>query len=172
MDLNYIQSVMFAMGKFVFLSNFILLLIAVVFERKVSSVVISLLVLALASGIMSALSPVLLEISSGDGLLNKLAWYGGFAFVDCVALYFLFKFHKLLKQNVSSVAHLVGFSFLLFTMLQSIRFIDRYVLETDMLSAVYRNTVPALNLILIPLIMYFWLAELRERKSYLTELTQ
>ncbi len=92
MDLNYIQSVMFEMGKFVFLSNFILLLIAVVFERKVSSVVISLLVLALASGIMSALSPVLLEISSGDGLLNKLAWYGGFAFVDnaCCSFYLSF----------------------------------------------------------------------------------
>lgn len=172
MDWSHIQSILFEMGKFVFLSNFILLLIAVMFERKVSSIVISLLVLALASGIMSALTPVLYEISSQAGMLNKFAWYGGFAFIDCIALYLLFKLHKLLKQNVSSVAHLVGFAFLIFTLLQSFRFIDRFVFDTQVLAAVYRNAIPALNLALVPMIIFFWLAEIKARKAFSMEPAQ
>ena len=172
MDFSYIQNVLFEMGKFVFISNFILLLIAVMFERKVSSVVISLIVLALASGVMSAATPMLYSWSIKPGILNKFAWYGSFAFVDCMALYLLFKFHKLLKQHVSKVAQVVAGTFLIFTVLQSARFIDRYIFNTDFLSTIYHNAIPALNLVLVPMIIFFWLSERRVKKTVMTEAMQ
>ena len=166
MDWGYIQSFLYNAGKFVFLTNFILLLLAVMLERKVSSIVISLLVLSLANGIMSALTPVLYEVSAQNGIWHKFAWYGGFAFIDCIAIYLLFKLHKLLKQNVSKVAQLTGCAFLTFTFLQSARFIDRFVFDSEMLAVIYRNAIPALNLVLIPLIIYFWLEDVRNRKLF------
>lgn len=172
MDWSYIQNILFEMGKLVFLLNFVLLLVSVMVERKVSSIVISLLVLALASGIMSALTPLLYDISSRAGVVNKLAWYGGFALIDCIALYLLFKLHKLLKQNVSKVAHLVGGAFLLFTLLQSVRFFDRFIFDTDIFSVIYRNGIPALNLMLVLMIIVFWLDEVIARKVFTVEVKQ
>lgn len=172
MNWSYIQEFLFDMGKFVFVSNFLLLIVAVAFERKVSSVVISFLVLALSSGIMSAATPMLYEISSQSGIIYKLAWYGGFAFVDCVSLYLLFKLHELLRQNVSLVAVVLGCALLIFTLLQSLRFIDRFMFNSDLFADLYRNAIPALNIILVPTLIFFWLREGRSKQPLSQEVTQ
>ncbi|HEY0921429.1 hypothetical protein [Rheinheimera pacifica] len=172
MDWSYLQGFLFEMGKFVFVSNFVLLIIAVAFERKVSSVVISFIVLALSSGIMSAATPMLYEISSQPGIIYKLVWYGGFAFIDCVSLYLLFKLHKLLRQNVSLVAIVLGCALLIFTLLQSLRFIDRFIFNTEVFAELYRNAIPALNIILVPMLIFFWLREGRAKQPLSQEVTQ
>ena len=172
MDWSYIQDFLYQAGKFVFLSNFILLVIAVITERKVSSIVITLMVVALANGFMSAITPLLYDLSSRNGTLYKFAWYGGFAAINCMALYLLYKLHKMLNQNVSKVASVTGLAFLLFTCLQCARFIDRFVFDTELMVLVYRNAVPALNLVLVPLLVYFWFEEVRARKACLVEVTQ
>lgn len=157
-----IQAVLFDLGKLVFLAYFLLFVLSVFVERKVSSLVISLMVLAVANGSMTALTPLLFELASNTGLFYKFLWYGVFVFIDCIAIFLLYKFHKLLKQNVSAIASIIGITFLLLASIQTLRFFDRFVTNTEFFQLVYQFGIPLINIVLVPLIMVFWVADIRD----------
>lgn len=165
MDLSGVERLLFTLDKSVFLINFVLLLIAILLEKKVSSLVISLLVLVLANGLMTSLSPLIFDIARQPDIGFKFVWYGGFALIDCLAVFLLYKFHLMLKQNVSLIANIVGLVFLILATLQTIRFVDRLVLELDWLASVYRLSIPLLNVGLIPVIIILWLLNYRPQRS-------
>ncbi|MDX3774947.1 hypothetical protein QE250_12555 [Chromatiaceae bacterium AAb-1] len=169
MSWSSIESVLFDIGKLVFLVYFMLFLIAVFSEKKVSSAVIGLMVLAVANGMMTALTPVLYELSSRSGIGYKFVWYGSFTLIDCIAVFLLYKFHALLRQSVGRIASLIGQVFLLLASLQSIRFIDRFVIGYDVLQPFYQYLVPLINVLLIPAIIMLWLADIRIRRAVAQE---
>ena len=164
MEWSSIESVLFELGKSVFIAYFLLFLLAVLTERKVSSLVISLMVLSVANGAMTALTPMLYQWSALPGLTYKFVWYGVFASLDGIAIYLLFKFHKLLKQNVSLIATVIGGFFLVLALFQSIRFTDRFIFGTDLALNLYKYGVPILNVVLVPIIIVLWIASIRNSK--------
>lgn len=161
MSWSYIDSLLFSLDKVIFVSYFFVLVLAMAVERKVSSFVITLIVLTVANGAMTSLSPMLYQYASQPDLSAKFAWYASFALIDMLAVFLLFKFHKLLAQNVGFIAKLVGLLFVVFATLQTGRFIDRFVFNTEFLQYIYQYAIPLLNIALVPVIITAWLAELK-----------
>ncbi|MEO3678498.1 hypothetical protein ABGI61_05640 [Rheinheimera sp. FR7-31] len=162
---NTIEAVLFELGKWVFVAYFLMFLLSVMLERKVSSLVITLMVLALANGAMTASTPMLYNIASQTGLFYKFIWYMAFVCVDGIAIYLLYKFHRLLKQNVGSVAQLVGSCFFLLASIQSLRFFDRYVTDTELLQPFYQYGIPIINVALVPIILMMWALQQRNENN-------
>ena len=167
MTWNTIETLLFSLGKLVFVAYFLLFLFAVAVERKVSSLVIALMVLAVANGAMTAITPLLYDMASQPGLFYKFLWYAVFMLFDFVAIFLLYKFHRLLKQNVGRIAHLVGLSFVVLAMIQTLRFFDRYVTNTEVFQEIYQYGVPFINVILVPLIIILWVIHAKtEQKRF------
>ncbi|MDP5134377.1 hypothetical protein ORJ04_00250 [Rheinheimera baltica] len=166
MNWSSFDSILFTLDKVILITYFVILVLAVLVERKVSSFVITVIVLTVANSVMTSLSPVMYQFSSQPGLIAKFSWYAGFALIDMMALFLLYKFHQLLNQNVCYVAQLVGMLFLAFATLQTARFIDRFVFHTDLLQQVYKYAIPVLNVTLVPIIVFFWLSEMRRTHRY------
>jgi hypothetical protein len=172
MTWNTIETVLFDLGKWVFVAYFLLFLLSVMLERKVSSLVITLMVLALANGAMTASTPMLYNIASQTDLFYKFIWYAAFVFVDGIAIYLLYKFHRLLKQNVGSVAQLVGSCFLLLASIQTLRFFDRYVTDTELLQPLYQYGIPFINVVLVPTIIFMWALQQRAENNSVQVVTE
>lgn len=167
MSWSTIDSVLFALDKIIFIAYFVLLVSAMLLQRKVSSFVITLIVLTVANGAMTSLSPMLYQYAAQPGLIAKFTWYASFALIDMLALFLLYKFHQLLKQNVCFIANLVGVFFVTFTTLQTLRFVDRFVFNTEFFQQIYQHAIPALNIVLVPIIVISWVSEMKLNQRYL-----
>jgi len=163
MSWETINILLFSLDKVVFITYFVMLSLAMLVERKVSSFVITLVVLTLANGAMTSISPVLYQHASQPGLFSKFVWYASYTAIDAAAIFLLFKFHELLKQNVGFVANLLGAVFLVFASLQTARFIDRFVVETETLQILYQYAIPLINVLIVPVIIFAWFSEFRLR---------
>ncbi|MBZ9612670.1 hypothetical protein [Rheinheimera maricola] len=161
MSWSSIDSVLFALDKIIFVAYFALLVLAMLFQRKVSSFVITLIVLTVANGAMTSLSPILYQYATQPELFAKFTWYASFAVIDVLALFLLYKFHQLLNQNVCFIANLVGIFFVTFATLQTLRFVDRFVFNTEFFQQFYQHAIPALNIVLVPIIIISWVFELK-----------
>ena len=161
------ETTLFGLGKIVFIIYFLMFVMSVAIERKVSSTVIALMVLAVANGAMTALTPMLYEVASSPELFYKFLWYAVFALIDGIAIFLLFKFHNLLKQSVGRIANLIGFVFLLLASIQTLRFIDRFVSNTDYFQLIYQYGVPLLNVAMVPAIMLLWLLDYKANNKKL-----
>ncbi|MEH8018169.1 hypothetical protein MN202_13080 [Rheinheimera muenzenbergensis] len=156
MTLNTIETLLFDLGKLVFVAYFMLFVLAVLFERKVSSLVISLMVLAVANGVMTAITPILFDVASKPEMFYKFLWYAVFVFLDFVAIFLLYKFHRMLRQSVGRIAHCVGVAFLLLASIQTLRFFDRFVSNTELFQILYQYGIPLINVVLVPVIVLMW----------------
>ncbi|HEX5792711.1 MAG TPA: hypothetical protein VFY01_05510 [Rheinheimera sp.] len=166
MGWDTVETLLFDLGKVVFIAYFMLFVLSVVLERKVSSLVISLMVLAVANGAMTALTPMLYQLASLPGLIFKFLWYAVFVCIDGIAIFLLYKFHSMLRQSVGLIASVIGVSFLALASIQSLRFVDRFVSNTDIFQSVYQYAVPMINILLVPLIIILWIASVKtESKS-------
>lgn len=161
MGWDTVEILLFELGKSVFIAYFVLFVLSVALERKVSSLVISLMVLAVANGAMTALTPMLYQLASSPGLIYKFLWYAAFVCIDGIAIFLLYKFHAMLKQNVSLIANVIGFAFLMLASIQSLRFVDRFVSNTELLQSLYQYGVPLINIMLVPLIIVLWVANIK-----------
>lgn len=161
MGWDNIEVLLFDLGKSVFIAYFILFVLSVACERKVSSLVISLMVLSVANGAMTALTPMLYQLASMPGLIYKFLWYAVFVCIDCIAIFLLYKFHSMLRQNVSLIANVIGIAFLMLASIQSLRFFDRFVTNTEMLQSLYQYGVPLINVMLAPVIVILWIANIK-----------
>jgi hypothetical protein len=160
------ESWLFDLGKVVFIAYFMLFVFSVAVERKVSSLVISLMVLAVANGAMTALTPMLYQMASLPGLLYKFAWYAVFVCIDGVAIFLLYKFHRLLRQSVGLIASVIGVAFLALASIQSLRFVDRFVTNTDVFQFAYQYGIPMINVFLVPVIVILWIMHAKAERKY------
>ena len=169
MEWDRLEYILFSLDKYLFIGFFILLITAVRIENKVSSVLITFTVVAITNGVMTSLVPVLYTAAANDGVTNKFIWFGTFCLADVIAIYLLYKFHLLLKQNVSSVAIVAAVAFLLLASIQSGFFIEKYWFETNVMTVVYRYGIPLINLLLLPSLLFLWIAEKRTARQLLRE---
>jgi hypothetical protein len=159
MQWDRLEFILFNLDKYLFIGYFLLLIIAVRVESKVSSVLITFTVVAITNGVMTSLVPLLYRLATNDGIANKFLWYGTFCLLDVIAIYLLYKFHNLLKQNVSAVAELAGAAFLLLATVQSVFFIEQYLLQTSYTKALYQYGIPLINIMLMPMLVVLWLTK-------------
>jgi hypothetical protein len=159
MEWDKLEIILFSLDKYLFIGYFILLLAAIRIEKKVSSVVITFTVVAITNGVMTSLVPVIYQVAANEGIAYKFVWYGTFCLIDVLAIYLLYKFHKMLRQNVSAVAELAGAGFLLLATMQSVFFIEQYALFSGYSKLLYQYGIPLINIILMPLFILLWLMQ-------------
>ena len=159
MEWDRLEFILFSLDKYVFIGYFFFLILAVRIEKKASSVLITLTVVALANGVMTSLVPVLYRLAANDGIAYKFIWYGTFCLIDMLVIYLLFKFHKLLKQNVSAVAEVAGAAFLCLATIQVLFFVEQYVFTSSMIRPIYQYGIPLINVALLPLLLLLWMTQ-------------
>ncbi len=169
MEWDRLEFVLFSLDKYLFIAYFLCLILAVRIEQKVSSVLITLTVVALANGVMTSLVPLLYRVAANDGIEYKFIWYGTFCLIDILSIYLLYKFHKLMKQNVSTVAEVAGIAFLSLATLQVVFFIEQYVFLSNVIQPVYQYGIPLINVMLLPVLVLLWSAGRIQAKHRVTE---
>ncbi|NRQ42776.1 hypothetical protein HRH59_09460 [Rheinheimera sp. YQF-2] len=167
MNWSEIDAVLFSLDKIIFIAYFVLLILVMLFQRKVSSFVITLVVLSVANGAMTSLSPMLYQFSSQPGMAYKFTWYASFALIDMLAVFLLYKFHYLLKQSVSFVANLTGMFFVMLATLQTFRFIDRFIFDAEVFQQIYRYGIPSLNIVQVSVVVISLIYEFKLSQRYL-----
>ncbi|QBL08864.1 hypothetical protein E0Z06_04730 [Rheinheimera sp. D18] len=165
MDWETMESILFSLDKIIFIIYFLILSMVMLVEGKVTSFVITLVVLTLANGAMTSIVPSLYQYAVKPGLWTKFAWYASFAVIDTLAVFLLFKFHKLLKQSVGFIANIVGALFVLFATLQTVRFIDRFVFEAEAFQLIYQYAIPFINMAIVPVLILVWLFDYGSRQK-------
>ena len=156
MEWDSLEFLLFTLDKYLFIGYFILLIVAVRVESKVSSVLITFTVVAVVNGVMTSLVPLLYKVATNDGIAFKFLWYGTFGLLDVVAIYLLYKFHNLLRQNVSIVAEFAGGAFLLLATLQAIFFVEQYLFLSEYTRPIYQYGIPLVNVLLMPILIVLW----------------
>ncbi|MBU1310481.1 MAG: hypothetical protein KKE30_13245 [Gammaproteobacteria bacterium] len=159
MQWDRLEFLLFSLDKYLFIAYFLCLILAVRIEKKASSVLITLTVVALANGVMTSLVPLLYRLAANDGIEYKFIWYGTFSLIDVLSIYLLYKFHKLMKQNVSSIAELAGAAFLSLATLQVAFFIEQYAFASSYLKPFYQYGIPLINVLLLPVLVFLWVAQ-------------
>ena len=159
MEWDRLEFILFSLDKYVFIGYFFFLILAVRIEKKASSVLITFTVVALANGVMTSLVPLLYRLAANDGIAYKFIWYGTFCLIDMLAIYLLFKFHKLLKQNVSAVAEVAGAAFLSLATVQVLFFVEQYAFTSSLIRPIYQYGIPLINVALLPLLLLLWMTQ-------------
>lgn len=104
---------------------------------------------------MSLVRPFIMDISSG-GDSTQIIWYGAWSVVDVFCVWCIYKLHALYHLNASKLARYIMVCLLTLCALQIVRYVDRIILETDLLTDIYRFGVVAINISVAPIAL-LWL---------------
>lgn len=142
----------------------LLLVAALLYERKINSITISIFVIYLSWISSRLLTPVLYDLASGPELYNKFVWYGSWIICDVFCIWLIYYLHKLQKLRATQLALVVSMSFFTMSVIQAIDFIDRATLQSNFFATAYQTLIAIFNTCMLPLIIYFWWVEIRKRR--------
>lgn len=148
-------------GVFGYLMLFV---IALIYERKLNSITISIFVVYLSWVVCRGVMPLLYDIASGPELYNKFAWYGSWIAIDVFCIWLISYLHQVQKLRATQLSLVVSMSFIATSLIQAIDFIDRATLQSGFFSSAYQVLIAIFNTGMLPLILYFWLLEIRKRR--------
>lgn len=115
-------------------------------EKRISSTLIGLTVIAISGGIGVQYHHFLLAITDEQHKdIVRFAWYMGFAFIDFLVIVSLHKIHLYTKTPYSFITKAFALGVLVRGMLQIIRYAERFYFNTDYLQAIYKSGVLAIN---------------------------
>ncbi|WP_306519524.1 hypothetical protein [Rheinheimera sp.] len=141
-----------------------LLVIALIYERKLNSITISIFVVYLSWVVCRGVMPLLYDIASGPELYNKFAWYGSWIAIDVFCVWLIYYLHQVQKLRATQLSLVVSMSFIATSIIQAIDFIDRATLQSSFFASAYQVLIAIFNTGMLPLIAYFWLVEIRKRR--------
>ncbi|HCU65956.1 MAG TPA: hypothetical protein DF774_09375 [Rheinheimera sp.] len=151
-------------ANYAIVGNLLLLVLALVYEKKLNSITISFFVICLSLTMSRLLSPLLYEIASGPTVLHKFAWYGGWILINVFCIWFIYYMHWLQKIRATQLSMVTSLIFIAMCLVQAIDFIDRATLQSNFFADAYQILIAVINLCSLPLSAYFWLVEIRKRQ--------
>jgi hypothetical protein len=160
-----VSQLLFIAGEYTTYCYLALLLLATVTERKLTSVSVTMSVVALSACVASLAVNPLYQWASDDDVLSKFSWYGSWMVLDLFALWLLISLHRTLGLRVSRMGLASAASLVLLVLLQAADFIDVATVRSNLLGPIYQLGVLSINVGLIPLLMFYWWQELNIRKA-------
>ena len=142
----------------------LLLVIALMYERKLNSITISIFVVYLSWVVCRGIMPLLYEIASGPDLHNKFAWYGSWIAIDVFCIWLIYYLHQVQKLRATQLSLVISMSFFTMSVIQAIDFIDRATLQSNFFASAYQVLTAIFNIGMLPLILYFWWVEIQKRR--------
>lgn len=148
-------------GAFGYLS---LIVAALLYERKLNSITISIFVIYLSWISSRVLTPVLYDLASGPELYTKFVWYGSWILCDVFCIWLIYYLHKVQNLRATQLSLVVSMSFIVMSLIQAIDFIDRATFQSNFFATAYQLLIATMNTFMLPVILYFWFAEIRKRR--------
>ncbi len=133
----------------------IMIILVGLFIRADKSSLISLTVWIVAELIMARIAPEIAALE--DKQFARTLWYVTWAVFDTVCVGLLFLIHVGFRITPSNYSKFICLSFLVLLSFQAARYLDRMILQADILVEVYKFGVPAVQLA-VPLVSFYWLA--------------
>jgi len=156
---------MLTFANHIFFGYALLLLLAIVIQRQISSITTAFFSLCCWQAFSLALTPLLYQIASNDGILYKFSWYGGWILSNLFFIWMIYQFHLMQKLRVTSIAIAVSMLILSNTVVQVADFIDRATANSGLIANIYQLFIPASNIAIIPVVVYLWCFEYRKNVS-------
>jgi hypothetical protein len=113
-------------------------------RRNISSFSLSLFLFVVFSLIMVLVDPIIYS-ATGDIHLDRFIWYATFALFDVLAILSINLAHKYYQINLHRDSLVIVIFFLLSMLLQVSRYIDRDIIETNVLGGFYASSLQFLN---------------------------
>ncbi len=142
----------------------LLLVAALLYERKLNSVTITIFVIYLSIISSILLTPVLYDLAAGKEVYHKFMWYGSWIIIDVFCIWLIYYLHKVQQLRASLLSLVVSMSFIATSLIQAIDFVDRATLQSNFFATGYQVLMAIFNTCTLPLITYFWLVEIRKRR--------
>ncbi len=156
--------VIFTIADYRNIAYVIFLLVALIVERKITSIVVVLFVLAIGENLTNELTQSILEISRQDGIEYKFVWYGFWSTYSLFGIYTIYFLHNKLKIRASSGANFVSFIMLFWGLCQVVDFIDRVTWDSAFFAAFYQYSIVVTNLLITPMLLLFWLRDIHKER--------
>lgn len=149
--------------------GYLLLLVAsILYERKLNSVTITIFVVYISIISAILLTPLFYGLATGKELYHKFMWYGGWIIIDVFCIWLIYYLHKVQKLRATQLSLVVSMSFIAMSLIQAVDFIDRATLQSNFFATAYQVLIATLNTCMLPVILYFWFAEIRKRRLIAT----
>lgn len=142
----------------------VFLLVALMVERKVSSIIVTLLILTIGENSSNALTHTLLELARQPGLEYKFVWYGSWTLYSLISIYLIYLLHVKLKLRASSGAKFLSLMMLIFALFQIIDFVDRATWDSAYFAVFYQYGIVIGNLLITPMLLFFWLRDIHKER--------
>jgi len=143
----------------------ILVIIAGVYFKANSSTLISLTLWLIIDLIAYQVAP---KITAMDGDIKLHVWYTTWIAFDAIGIWLLLLLHTKLRIAISKLSLFTAISFFALLLLQAARYIDRIVLETNMLAELYKFCIPAIQFT-VPVMAVVWLCNTFRTKERVTQ---
>lgn len=145
--------------------GYLLLLVAsLLYERKLNSVTITIFVIYFSIISSILLVPVFYGLAAGTEIYHKFMWYGSWIIIDVFCIWLIYYLHKVQKLRATQLSLVVSMSFIATSLIQAVDFIDRATLQSNFFATAYQVLIAIFNTGMLPLIIYFWLVEIRKRR--------
>lgn len=116
---------------------------------------VTILIVTLSGLAQDKIAPVLMSISETSPEVARLLWYPSWVACQTLTLGVIWFVHRKFVWAVEQITQFICLSLLMHSFLQVLRFTDRIVIETDILSEVYKYGIPAINIAAI-LAIFIW----------------
>jgi len=162
---NDFVELMLSYAKHIFFGYAVLLVIAVIIYKQISSITTAFFGLCCWQAFSVALTPFLYQIASNSGILYKFSWYGAWILSNLFFIWMIYQFHLIQKLRATSISIAVSMLILLNTAIQVLDFIDRATANNGLMANIYQLVIPASNIAIIPVVIYLWCFEYRKNIS-------
>ncbi|RVU31273.1 hypothetical protein EOE67_19955 [Rheinheimera riviphila] len=159
---NEFVAFMISLDRYVFVGYLLLLIIALLVNKKISSVTTAFFTLCCWQALSVSVSQFLYEQASHDGILYKFFWYGAWTVSNLFFIWMIYQFHLMQKLRATSIAIAVSMLILSNTAIQVLDFIDRATANSGLMANIYQLFIPASNIAIIPVVIYLWCFEYRK----------
>jgi hypothetical protein len=159
---NDFFALMLSFDKYVFVGYIVLLVAALVVNKRISSVTTAFVTLCCWQALSVSVSPFLYEQASNDGILYKFCWYGAWTLSNLFFIWMIYQFHLIQKLRATSISIAVSMLILSNTVVQVADFIDRATANSGLIANIYQLFIPASNIAIIPVVIYLWCFEYRK----------
>lgn len=147
----------YTVDKVFWVGSFLLLIVAVVYKLDISSRV-ALTVWVVGNLFMDLIQPFVMAVSTNNTLIGSSFWYVTWAAIEILCIWCIYKVHTVHEIPASKLTSYIMVCLLALCSLQLIRYADRLVFETDMLAALYKYVIVAINISVVP-ITALWFAK-------------
>lgn len=138
----------------------LLLVVSVVYKLDVSSR-ITLTVWVVGNLLMDQLQPYIMELATGNKLAGVSFWYVIWAAIEILCLWCIYKIHAVHNLEASKLTRYIMVCLLSLCALQFMRYADRMVFDTNLLSEVYKYVIVSINISVVPFAIFWFVKDIQ-----------